>query len=42
MNNFLQVGKSKSRIANLIENPINVGFYSPARYGIGFCSVFTI
>jgi len=42
MNYFLQVGKSKSRAASFIENPINAGFYSLARYGIGFWSVFTI
>ncbi|WP_324293294.1 ATP-binding protein [Lacrimispora defluvii] len=41
-NYFLQVGKSKSRTVNFIENPINKGFYSLARYGIGFWSVFSI
>lgn len=39
---FLQVGKSKTRTSSFIENPINKGFSSLARFGIGFWSVFSI
>lgn len=39
---FLQVGKSKTRTTSFIENPINKGFSSLARFGIGFWSVFSI
>lgn len=42
INYFLQIGKSKTRTSNFKENPINVGFSSLARYGIGFWSVFSI
>lgn len=39
---FLQIGKSKTRSSNFINNPINKGYSSLARFGIGFWSVFSI
>lgn len=39
---FLQIGKSRTRSTSFVQNPINNGFSSLARFGIGFWSVFSI